>query len=457
MQNAKQKSAFIILTSVFLCLMAAVFLLYPGTGGYQTIQDAKFTAFCVICGGYAALMGLCALEGMAVGAARPQKPTALLRQSSWAQRMALVYLIFTWLSALLSAYWPETIVGASRYEGALTITLYCVCFLLVSAFGRADGRLLALFAAAVFLFGCLAAAQLRGFNPLGLYPGGCTYFDAGKAYSGAYLGTIGNVDLAAAFYCLAIPLLLVPVCRSKARKRFFLLPPLILSCWVLVRMNVLAGFVGLGCGLLFSLPFLVPCSRAQRRLLLGCLAGLAAAILLTLRFFDAGSGFLHELHELLNGRAEETFGSGRLHIWQCVAEALPGHILFGTGPDTMLHTGLQAFSRYDAALGKTLVSQIDVAHNEYLNILSQQGILALAAYLAMLADLALRWARQARNDLAAAALGCAAACYCIQAFFGFSMCITAPFFWLTLALLDGRLRAMQSDANFTAKHKNRDK
>ena len=39
----------------------------------------------------------------------------------------------------------------------------------------------------------------------------------------------------------------------------------------------------------------------------------------------------------------------------------------------MLYGGLEAFTRYDEALGGTIIGRIDVAHNEYLNILYHQG------------------------------------------------------------------------------------
>lgn len=77
--------------------------------------------------------------------------------------------------------------------------------------------------------------------------------------------------------------------------------------------------------------------------------------------------------------------------------------------------------------------------NEYLNILVNQGLLALICYLAMLGRAAVLWAKAAVRDPAAAICGGAVLGYCIQAFFGVTSPISAPYFWIALALLTSRL------------------
>ena len=86
----------------------------------------------------------------------------------------------------------------------------------------------------------LALWQLAGGNPLGLYPKGLAYSDAGIAYSGAYLGTIGNTDLLAAVMCVAVPAFFYGAWKLR---RCWLLVPLTLCVTVSVRMNVSAGLL----------------------------------------------------------------------------------------------------------------------------------------------------------------------------------------------------------------------
>ena len=148
-------------------------------------------------------------------------------------------------------------------------------------------------------------------------------------------------------------------------------------------------------------------------------------------------GFLYEASELLHGRWDDDFGSGRLYIWRNVAELVRERPLLGGGPDTLGLRTEAAFERYDEALGILIRSSVDAAHNEYLNILVNQGLLALAAYLGALVAAAVRWVRTAAEKPASAICGGAVLGYCVQAFFGISSPISAPYLWLALGFLIG--------------------
>lgn len=438
--KAKKKhiDLFVRITTVYICLMLTVFLFFCGSSGYQEITAAKFRIVCILCGGYAAVMALAAVESLIVGTVKLRSPVVMWKAANWGQRLVVAYVALTWVSALLSDYFPDTLIGVSRYEGALTITLYGVCFLLVSVFGRTGKWQLWLLGVVTTLFSVLCLVQMAGFNPFGLYPDGLGYGDAYIKYAGAYLGTIGNVDLVAALLCLVIPVIWVALLRLKGKMRFLLFVPLLLSLVVLLKMNVQAGLVGVIAGGIVMLPVVAPVSAKCKKILWGIIAALIVAGVAVLFAFDMGSGFWHELHELLHGRVSDSFGSGRIRIWKQVLQVIPEHLWFGTGPDTMLYAGLEAFSRYDASIGATIVAEIDIAHNEYLNVLFHQGVFAFLAYVGTLVVLAKKWLTESANDPVTAILGGAVWCYCVQAFFGFSMCITAPLFWLALGLLAGR-------------------
>ena len=187
---------------------------------------------------------------------------------SLAQKVAGVYLIFTWAAALLSPYFPDTLFGVSRYEGAITISLYCLVFILVSSFGRITKEMIYVFAGTVTLFSVICILQIHGLNPFEFYPQGYNYHDAFVAYNGQFLGTIGNTDTVAAFLCIAIPILWISLIRLEDKKRFLMLLPLLLSVYVLVKMWVLAGIVGIAVGTILSVPFSVKMDMAKRKILL---------------------------------------------------------------------------------------------------------------------------------------------------------------------------------------------
>lgn len=438
---AKQNNAkpiFDNITRIFLLLLTSIFVLYTGFGGYQGITTAKYEAFLLLCGGYVCVIAIVFVESSLLIGKGFQIKNAV-KNSTITQRFAVSYLLLTWVSAFLSAYCPETIIGASRYEGALTISVYVLCFLFVSAYGKIDRVLIAVVAVSVTFFDILSIAQLYGLNPFWMYPEGYNYFDAYVAYGGEFLGTIGNVDLVAAFLCLVIPLFLGAIILGTDKKRYLLLVPLMLSAVVLVKMNVMAGIVGVTAGLLLSFPIIFPMEANKKKALWIYVGVLVVLGFVALYLLDTGTGMLHEIHEILHGNADKSFGSGRLYIWQSVLERIPKNIFFGTGPDTMIHSGIEAFSRYDETLGATIVSQIDMVHNEYLNVLYHQGIFAFFAYIGLLGTLAVRWIKGGDSNARAAVLGSMVLCYSIQAFFGFSMCITSPLFWAALGLLDKEL------------------
>lgn len=425
------------ITIIYIVLLFSVFLFYCGVHGYQEILSAKAQTFYLICGGYVLVCFALALEGIIIGEIRPPSAGAVLHGVSWFQAFVALYLIFTWLSALFSPYRSVTILGASRYEGALTITIYGLSCLLVSRFGRLDRRLFHLLLVSSATFSLLCIPQLHGGNPFHLYPEGYNYAGAYIDYAGAYLGTLGNVDIVAAFLAIEIPILTGAMVKGNGRVRALVIVPLFLAIYVLLKMDVLAGIVGAVCGIIISLPVLLPQSKRERIVAWCTLAIVAVLSVVFLYLTDIGSGMLHEAHELLHGNMDPNFGSGRLHIWAEVLRRVPSQLWFGSGPDTMLLAEIESFSRYDSLHGINIVSKIDVAHNEYLNILFHQGVFALASYLTLLGLTVRNWIAGGSSNRTLGVLGAGAAGYCVQAFFGFSMCITAPFFWLLLGLING--------------------
>ncbi len=440
-QKRRSENVFTKLSYVFIVLMLTVFLFWFNSSGYGGITEAKLTMFNTICGGYVILTLILIPASLATEVVSKQELKAYIRESTWVQRLLLIFLLLTVVSALLSPYRSETWVGTSRYEGVRSIALYVCTAVFLSSFGRVKPWMAYLLGASVLGFSVISIVQLYGGNPFGLYPGNLNYFGAGVDYSGAYLGTIGNTDLVAGFLCVATTLLWVSVVRMKDKWRFTLLIPTAAALFVLLKMSVMAGLVGVFGGAVLSLPIVLPVSAKARKIIAIAILVVFVLTLVFLYVADIGGGMLHEAHELLHGNVSDTFGSGRIHIWKSVLEKIPDNLWFGTGPDTMSHAQLEAFTRYDPDKGVELVAEIDTAHNEYLNILFHQGTFALLAYLAALGIAAVKWIKRGNAAPAAAACGAAVLCYCIQAFFGISMFLTAPFYWMTLGLLDGALRA----------------
>lgn len=436
----KAEELFERLCDIYIVLMLTVFLFYFDSSGYSGITEAKLPVFRAISGGFAVLIIILIPSCRLTGMLKKQELKSILNSTTPFQKLITVFLLFTVISSLLSQYGAETWKGISRYEGTSTILIYGLGCVFLSYFGKPKKWMLWLLGGSTLLFCIVCILQLIGLNPFGLYPGELNFYDAGKEYTGAYIGTIGNTDLAAAFLCLAVSALWVAVLRLKDRKKYLLLLPLAAALFVLAKMSVLAGIVGVTGAIVLSLPLVLPVSEKKAKTLALIILVLIILSFALLYFADINISMLHEAHEILHGRVDESFGSGRIYIWKNVLQRVPDNIFFGAGPDTMIRSGIEGFSRYDAEKGIQIVSEIDTAHNEYLNILYSQGIFALVAYLAALITLAAAWIKEGRDTIATSILATAVLSYCIQAFFGISMFITAPFYWMSLGLLDSSLK-----------------
>ena len=78
----------------------------------------------------------------------------------------------------------------------------------------------------------------------------------------------------------------------------------------------------------------------------------------------------------------------------------------------------------------------DFAHNDYIQIMINYGILGLIAYLTALFGTAKKGLSTSKFNPKVLILGSAVLCYCVQIFFSFSIVMVAPVFWILFALLD---------------------
>ena len=430
----------------------------------------------------------------------------------------VIYIILTLISALCSDYFPETIFGSGRHEGTLTIAIYGLTFIFVSRHYRPHLLHAAVFGASVIAFDIISLLQAAGMNPFGLYPDGLSWADRNVKYSGEFIGTIGNADLVSAFLCVAIPLTAVVgghlvfgvvkadiYIKENNGKRngnhagnecddfgssvegsgtlpvgIICLTAAALSLILLAVIKVTAGLLAMVFVCLIAAPVTayIFLDDRKRKVIAAYLAALVLAGCAAGAFIYAETslpGTAGELHEIMHGNIDDSFGTSRIYIYRNILERVPFHLLLGTGPDTIGHMDIEPFQRYDAERGVMVTARIDTAHNEFLNVLACQGILALGAYLAfalgvMAAALcgmvncaaALRRARgygrgapgavncaavfarpgggAGYSDAAAAAaastaLALSVTAYLVQSMFSFSSCTTAPYFWITCAIL----------------------
>lgn len=453
----------------YVLLMGTAFLLLtpwfaPG-GGYGSITGFKAWLYLVLTG----LFLLLSLGDL------PRCP-GFLRSPPRLLAMGLGLLCL--LSALCSPWRETAFFGGSRREGYVHIALYLLSFLLLSArpLPRPE-RALALFAAGILAEEAICFLQLGGRNVLGLYPPGLGWADANLRYAGSYLGTLGNAGQTGTVLAAAGALFYLNILRRGGKARLLLLPllpgtlllgimdvtgPMLALCAVMLLVPIplvrtgreLCRWVWLsaltcclllyrllapGQGLVLSLMALAafagerllpPEGRARVPAL--CLPGLLAALAFLFVFtYDGWYTPLREASALLHGRAGPDMGSGRWMIWTQVLAAAREHLWLGTGPDTLALRDLVPYTYEAAEAGRTVTLAIDAAHCEVLQTLVCCGLPAALCHLGLLVWSALAFFRSenGRHSCAGGAF-----CYALCSLTGISMCLSAPIFWILLAL-----------------------
>ena len=326
-------------------------------------------------------------------------------------------------------------IGAGRREGLASRLCYLGLLFLFSC-SRVRRRPALLSAGCgVLVFLAVVLIQRAGGNPFGLYPADSSYES-----TPFFQGTIGNIDMCSGYLVilcgLFLPALfntvhsLLPASRPepKAKRRDLFLACILFAAltsavFLLITMNTASGLLALSVLLVWTVIRFLP-----KKARLPVLVLLLAAALVLVWFWPGQNGSVWELHEILHGRPQFSFGTGRIGVWMRCFDMLKaeGRLLTGTGADTfaLRFSGFLTVWELAHPEDEYLTEYYDSPHCEYLAMLSDCGIPALLCFLALI--LAGCFSAPFWQD---SVLG-----YGIQAFLSFSVCIVAPMFWVVLGL-----------------------
>ncbi len=427
-----RKMDFSRICGIYLVLMCSLFLLAFSPKGYLNIVETKYAVFCCLTAVF-----LLAIIILLIRKSFPQG-------GKWDAVRILILAYWAWslLSSLCSPWKGTAFLGGDRCDGFITVTLYCAVFLLLSIYGEGSRFPLWIPAAGLSLLCLVAILQFFDLNPLGLYPAGLRWSGRERDYNGAFLSMTGNADLTASVLCTGFAFLW-PLGFQKGRRLFLL--PAFLCLVVLLASGIRAGLIGAAASVFICLPAALPLSLKGKKRLWAVLLLLCVCILLFLYLVPL-SGICGELHAILHGRAEDSFGSGRIYIWRETITLAKERPLLGGGPDTMGERGL-AFVKY-AADGTEIRRTIDCAHCEPLNILVNQGI---PAVLFLTAAVILTLLQIIRNGKAACIpLASAFVAYLADSLFGIGMPANAAYFWLIWAMLLQKTAKVNGNQRFNA-------
>lgn len=145
----------------------------------------------------------------------------------------------------------------------------------------------------------------------------------------------------------------------------------------------------------------------------------------------------------------DDWGNGRGRIWKfsvkMFSEESIGHKLFGIGPDCFNSYVTARYSKQAARLWGE--KQLTNAHNEWLNILINGGILGVTAYLGIYVTAIRRFYKSHRQDVLLAGIAAACIAYMCYNFFCYQQVLCTPFIFICMGIGEYILRQSMTDWN----------
>ena len=354
--------------------VSVVFALHPLImhNGYFDITEAKAAFYTGITATYILSLVMLAVCGERICFSKPGKAVTYL----W-----IYFAVYT-ASSLAFGNGREVFIAAdNRYHGIGMTLLYALSVYLLSKSyiwkDRRSGFVFYSAAAALLINGIFGIMNYHGIDPFGLYRH-MSVFESRKFFSG-----IGNVDFISAYFSLFIPaLVFITVSKFKELKSWEK-TLYITACFAGIAALPVSSssvYIGLVCSAILF-PLLSGklktgrCPRIYTVILVILLiVFLAAFVLFNTAYREAGGNAGKYLV------VDSDWGSDRGKIWAHVfnmfREFSPLRKLIGGGSGCI--------AVYDKNLRIFPDAILDSAHNEYLNILVNSGILGLAACLGFL-------------------------------------------------------------------------
>jgi len=493
------------LTWLFIMIFMVVFPLFVDSTGYVKLTEAKYHFFVWVTSTYLVLMLLGYIVALIKRDTKFPSVRNIIKEASFTQKALVAFLISVLISSAFSPYKVFLWVGIGRYDGLCTILLYLATFFTVSVFGKLDKWHLIGFSISMTILSIIGIFQFLGINVFGLYPSGYNFLNStfittvGNVNMTSGMFCLAIPLLITAFIVLeekyryiylvagAICLFTEMVCRTESgivglagslvilipivintKERILggLIAGFILSAVVAVKSTLTVTYTGYVhvCNFLITnttkmcmalmVTFFVlwvilkifekkiTVSRKKMTLSLSIIMILAVIGSLSVVYFKGDSinvGMIKEAHQMMHGNFEDDFGSGRIFIWRRCMPIIKENPIIGTGPDSFMNVFM---NRYNQEVSQNY----DFAHNDYIQLMINYGILGLATYLAALFAIAKRSLKLSVHNEKILVLGASMLCYCIQIFFSFSIVLVAPVFWIIYGLLEKTIKDTKNES-----------
>ncbi len=247
------------------------------------------------------------------------------------------------------------------------------------------------------------------------------------------MSSYGNPNFFGTHLVAVIPLLLVLSIGSHGKRRLFSALALLLALACLLFAETRSAWIGFAFSLVF-LTFMIRKSRTVRFGFKTMLPLLAVLLVIILLLFLSQDVIVERISQLWDPQGSVFM---RIHTWEAAFSMIKASPVFGSGLGTfqIVFPGFRYFGfESDVPIGNVLH-----AHNEYLEIWAEMGILGLALFLWLMIGFfryAIKNLRGGRGGLIALGLISGIAGVLVDSLFSSSMRWTGPAltFWLLFGL-----------------------
>lgn len=165
----------------------------------------------------------------------------------------------------------------------------------------------------------------------------------------------------------------------------------------------------------------------------GSIAG-AIEVVETYEYKEKTDTILHELGQILRGNFDDDFGHNRLFTWKRSLRLVELRPFFGIGPDNFRQIFAYFFSEEAKDQFPSSGGGVDKAHNEFLDVLVDNGIFGFAAYMTFFGFLLYYAFRRSDEKKLSPVFGVAIISYMAHAFFGYQLPIQSPCMWVMIGI-----------------------
>ena len=378
---------------------------------------------------------------------------------------ALIYLFIMIISTVLSPYKNyNLLIGSPRMQGLIVNIIYIFSFIVVSLTYKFNKNILYIALLPSIVLGIIIIVQKIGFNSVMCGTDYC--------YS-----TIGNVDTVGLLYTMYITLSLTLFIFTKIINKLYLGISVISSLIVMMIINVTSMYVSLFIVMLLILPYVVLCSKCLFRYLFIVLSILIVSLIFhidkylmilpimiivmcgmiivsikryniinkhnikvsyicliifaILLLLGIKPGFMQELHLIMHGSFDDSFGTYRMFLIKRTIKMINmNHILLGSGVDTYYIIFTNNY--FNDLVSRGYVNINDSACNIYLTMIINIGIFGLSSFLLFIMSIF----RLIKNNISeiSICLLITILSYLIQGLFNIEVVIVTPIFYVLLSI-----------------------